>query len=268
MGIIWNNQQWQDESDAAFTANDRVRLGDGVFDTMLAIDGRLAHSALHFKRLIHDAKELAIDISMSLAELEKAATETLLKNDFTNGRYAINTIVTRGESERGLMPKTDAAPHIVMRASPAPTEFPPINAITARRSFRNEGSPLSQIKSCNYGDNILALIEAKAKDANEAIMLNNAGKIACTTSGNIFIIQNGTLYTPPLSDGVLDGITRQIMLQKFDVIECSIDIQDLLKANGIYITNSIRGCMPITTLNGRPLPEPSIKIEQDFHLEV
>jgi branched-chain amino acid aminotransferase len=269
MNTIWHNGHWVEDG-PVFTSTDRIRLGDGIFDTMLAIiddnGARLIHSDRHFTRLLHDAQLLEITPLPTIEELEDAATKLFNKNTAPHGRYAINTIVTRGEGPRGLMPPTDMSPTTVMRASPVPESFPAITAITARRAFRNEGSPLSQIKSLNYGDNILALIEARNKGANDAIMLNNAGKITCTTSGNIFVITGGTLYTPPLSDGVMNGITRKILIDKFDVLECSLDINDLRNAEGIYITNSIRGCVPLTTLNGQPVPTPTIKIEQDFHL--
>jgi branched-chain amino acid aminotransferase len=269
MNTIWHNGHWVEDG-AIFTSSDRVRFGDGIFDTMLAIIDdsgvRLIHADLHFNRLLHDAQLLEIHPLPTLETLTSTAAELLTKNNAPHGRHVINTIISRGEGPRGLMPPEKMSPTTIMRHSPAPETFPAITAITARRAFRNEGSPLSQVKSCNYGDNILALIEARNKGANDAIMLNNAGKITCTTSGNIFVINNGTLYTPPLSDGVMNGITRKIMLDTFKVIECSLDINDLRNADGIYITNSVRGIMPLTTLNGQPVPTPSITIEQDAHI--
>lgn len=271
MNIIYHNGAWVDDG-PLFSFSDRIRLGDGIFDTMLVIvdeknKARLVHCTQHFQRLLTDINLLEISPLPSLEDLEKAAQELCEKNKLSPGRYALNTVITRGPAQRGLMPPEDAKPTIAMRLSEVPKEFPPVTAITARRSYRNEGSPLSQIKSCNYGDNILVLIEARNKGANEAIMLNNSGNVTCTTSGNIFVILNNTLYTPPLSDGVFAGITREILIDKFSAVECSISMDDLRQAQGICMTNSIRGCVPITELNGYVVPEPTLKIEQDFHLE-
>ena len=270
MFIIRHNEQWVKEG-PVLESTDRLRLGDGIFDTMLCIieEGtppRLIHAKAHFERLLHDSQLLEITPVPSHEELEDIAIQLIKENALTAGRYAINTLITRGPAERGLMPPETMTPTLIMRVSQVPKTFPEINAITARRSFRNEGSPLSQVKSCNYGDNILALIEARNKGANESIMLNNKGKIACTTSGNIFVILNGTFYTPPLSDGVMNGITRKVFIKQFKAIECSLDIRDLQNAKGIYITNSIRGCIPLSTLNGKSLDAPSIDIKQDFYL--
>ena len=208
--IIYHNGQWA-EDQAIFNFNDRIRLGDGVFDTMLVVDGTPIHYDLHAKRLIHDAKTLGIIIDRL-----PDPNEIIQKNNAEKGHYAINTIITRGIGERGLMPPETPQPTIAMRITPVPDEFPPIHAIISETVRRNEGSPLSRIKSCNYGDNILALLEAKKQSANEAILLNNKGLVTCASAGNIFAEIDGKLYTPPLSDGCMDGVTRKIILKKMN----------------------------------------------------
>lgn len=275
MSIAYFNGNWIEENDTTtgFGFNDRLRLGDGVFDTMLCVideqnKAQTIHADKHFERLSKAAKLMQIPALPTTEELTALAHELIDKNALQAGRYALNTIFTRGPASRGLMPasETQTTPSLVMKLSPASSSFPEINAITARQSCRNEYSPLSQIKSTNYGDNILCLLEAKAKGANEALISNIKGDIVCASSGNIFVILDGKLHTPPLSDGVLDGVTRQIMIEKYPVIISSINMQDLQKAEGIYITNSIKGCMPISILNAEKLPPPLLTIEQDFHL--
>ena len=253
--IIYHNDQWIEDK-AIFTFNDRIRLGDGVFDTMLIIDGTPVHYDIHAKRLIHDAKTFGITVN-SLPDLN----EIIKKNNAEKGRFALNTIITRGVGERGLMPPEIPHPTIVMRIAPVPDEFPPINAIISETVRRNEGSPLSRIKSFNYGDNILALIEAREKNANEAILLNNKGFVTCASAGNIFAVINGKLITPPLSDGCMDGVTRKIILEKMGGLEQSFTAEDLQNAQGLYITNSIRGASPIISFNGKPISAPTIKVE-------
>lgn len=264
--MIYFNGELIDDA-PIFEFQDRLRLGDGVFDTILVIDGKPVHQHSHFSRLLKNAKTLKIHNLPNIEYLKNAAVKIIESNESLTGRFALNTLITRGAAERGLLPQQNATPNIAMRIATIPDEFPPIHAIISETVKRNEGSPLSQIKSCNYGDNILALLEAQDKDANEAIMLNNAGNVTCASAGNIFCCINDELITPPLSDGVMDGVTRKKIIEKFSAIERSITKDDLENAAGVYITNSIKGAMPVISLNGKTLPAPSIKIDKDAHLE-
>jgi len=265
MNIYFNGEITDDK--AIFEFQDRLRLGDGVFDTMLIINGMPLYIDDHIKRLIGNAKILHIENTPNAEHLKNAALQLIESNEAHTGHFALNTLITRGISERGLTPSQNAKPNIAMRITPVPKEFPSVHAIISKAIRRNEGSPLSQIKSCNYGDNILALVEARESDANEVILLNNAEKATCASAGNIFCCIDGELITPPLSDGVMDGVTRKIIIEKYNAIERSINEKELLNADGIYITNSIRGIMPVISLNGKTLPAPSIKIDKDFHIK-
>lgn len=269
MPYIWHNGEFKDEREGVFRADDRVRLGDGIFDTMLAIcEGglpRLCHANLHFERLLRSAQILDIAVPYEMEKFQDVAELLLERNLYRQGRYAINTVITRGPSERGLAAPETPQPQIVMRASTVPETFPPVESIISKTVRRNEGSPLSQIKSCNYGDNILARLEADKAGANEAILLNNAGRVACATVGNVFVMINGTLYTPPLSDGAMAGIVRGLLLQHHGAQEKSLSADDLQNAQGVYIGNSIRGLVPVKTLDERDLTICDTNIPQDFH---
>lgn len=264
MSIIWLNGRFMQEA-PIFLPGDRIRLGDGVFDTMLAVNGVAVHANEHFKRLLSHASVLKIKTGWSVSDL-KAATEGLLEqNNFRAGKFVINTVITRGPAERGLKLPENPAIQCVMSVSPAPAAFPPVHAVIANVR-RNEGSALSRIKSCNYGDNILALAEAEEKSGNEAIMLNNRGDVACAAASNIFIIRHGKLLTPPLEDGALDGITRRNIIKKHGGTETSLSPADLAVSEGIYLTSSVRGVVAVETLDGKKLPRPSLEIDKEFHL--
>lgn len=247
-GKLWHNGAWKNEDEAVFTAADRIRLGDGVFDTMLAVDGRLIHPVRHVTRLRENAAVLDMVFDLDFED----AASTLTENHA--GRLAINTVISRGPAVRGLMPPEEPDIQIVMKASPVPSDFLPARAVIAQRVRRNEGSPLSRIKSCNYGDGILALREARAAGADEAILLNNAGNVACASSSNIFAVLNGEIYTPPLQDGVLNGIARQVFMEKYPVRELSLKPEDLLAAESLILTNSIRGAQAVGELDGKAFP--------------
>ena len=275
--IIWHNGIYKDKEETIFTAYDRIRLGDGVFDTMLVIADKkhkkttthLAHIDLHFSRLLHNATIMGIPANKlpAYTELNIAAKNLINENNLASGHYALSTTISHGSGAQGINPPENPQPQIVMRISAIHDKSPPIHAIIAKTVKRNEGSPLSRIKSCNYGDNILALKEAKEKGANEAILLNNKENVACSTTGNIFAVFDGTITTPPIEDGVLNGIARRLLIKKYDVKKQSFTQENLLNAQCIYITNSLRGALPVISLEGADLPSPSLMIDKNFHLK-
>ncbi len=273
MNILYHNGKFIDEA-PVFSPRSRIRLGDGVFDTMLALvttEGTavLICADLHFSRLLQDAALMGIDTTdlFDKMQAEEIALELFAKNSIQPGRYALNTIITRGDGLRGLAVPEHQHPTLSMMISPVPDDFPPVRAVISKTVRRNEGSPLSQIKSCNYGDNILALQEAESKGANEVILLNNSGLVTCASAGNIFAVLDGQLTTPPLSDGAMNGITRALVIEKYGAQERSITAKDLRRAYGIYLTNSIRGVLPVVSLDGKFSHIPFLKIPQYFHLD-
>lgn len=266
MSVIWHNGHWRGQDEPVLGASDRIRLGDGVFDTLLCVDGRSLHADRHYARLLAGADMLGIDFAMDFPKFAAAVEGMIAKNEATSGHYALNTVISRGQGARGLAIPPEISPEIILRLSAVPEDFPPINACIARSVRRNEGSPLSRIKSCNYGDNILAMREAVMRGCTDAVMLNNAGQVACTTMGNIFIVKGGKIYTPPTSAGVLNGVARQILMQLYDVTEANITEADLLGADEIFLTNSIRGIQFFKTLEGRVYSENALGLDKTFHV--
>lgn len=237
--IVFYNGSFCETADCRVPVNDRgLTLGDGVFDTMLAVDGKPVWAQEHEERLIRHAEVLKLRFDIDLSATISAL---LHKNNFTQGRYAIRTTLTRGTGQRGLAPPDNPQPTVIMTASPAPEPARTVRAVIAQTVRRNEHSPLSRIKSLNYGDNLLALMEAKDKGADDAIMLNTAGHVCCATTSNIFIREQGRYLTPPLADGVLDGITRARFIADNNAVEESFDVNRLRAAETIILTNSVAG---------------------------
>jgi len=168
--MIFFNDAFQHTDNCFVSPSDRgLTLGDGVFDTMLVVDGTPLYPEEHFKRLVQNAGILKIRFTLDFL----ATAKNLLKvNQFTTGRYAIRTTITRGSGMRGLAPPETATTTIIMQASPVPQNDDPVTMIIAETVRRNSFSPLSRIKSLNYGDNLIALMEAKDKGADDAILLN------------------------------------------------------------------------------------------------
>ncbi|MCK5658959.1 MAG: aminotransferase class IV [Alphaproteobacteria bacterium] len=255
MIVYLNNVFIKDKAACISPADRGFTLGDGVFDTLLVLDGQLRHAEAHFARLLKHASVLQIKTNETPESLESSALRLLKKNKFVMGRYALRTTITRGAGIRGLLPPDESVPTLLMRVSSAvsPDSLPPVYAVISQTTRRNEFSPLSRIKSLQYGDNLLALLEAKDKDANEALILNTAGHISCSTTGNIFILEKGRLLTPPLSDGALNGITRSIVMQHAAVEERSLTPEHLAEAEGIYLTNSLSGIRAVEKLKEKTI---------------
>jgi len=233
---------------------------------MLCVNGIPIFPQEHFDRLINHAKIMGITPTLTFENFKNAAQKILQQNNHTTGHIVLNTLITRGETKHGLKTPPDQSPNIIMRTSPITPNNTPITAIIAKSTCRNERSPLSQIKSINYGDNILATQEAETANADDAIMLNTQGNAACFTIGNLVILKNNQLITPPLTDGAMDGIIRQKWINKSNILERSITTQDIETADAIFRTNAIRGITPITAINGKTLPPPPITIDKDIHL--
>jgi branched-chain amino acid aminotransferase len=253
--IVLLNKDFRDEKAAHVSTADRgLTLGDGVFDTLLCVDGKPQNAQQHFLRLLGHAGVLRLHTPHTPQSLEQTALTLLKKNRFTRGRFALRTTITRGPGERGVAPPENPLPTLLMRAGPVPDSVPSVHAVFAAGTRRNEFSPLSLIKSLNYGDSVLAMLEAQEKSANEALILNVEGHVACATASNVFILEEGRVLTPPLSDGVLDGITRALLMAAIPVKEHSLTPERLLSADGIYLTNSIWGIRPVEKLNGADMP--------------
>ena len=252
--LAWLNGSFQPLSDTHIPVTDRgFLLADGIFDTMAAAGGHLIHPQEHLKRLYENASVMALEIPYAPEILLQAAVRLVDENGLQSGHVSIRTTVTRGTAPRGLKPPAPSGtiPTVLMTATAFdPGHFEkPARLILSRDVRRNEGSKLSRIKSLNYGDNILAVMEAQRAGVDDALMMNNKGHIACGTNCNVFIVKDGKWITPPLSDGVLSGITRSKILQEKEALEASFDEKALKSADQVFITNSIIGLRPVVQID-------------------
>lgn len=262
MMFILHNGEFIEEADPVLTARDRALRGDGVFDTMLIRNGQPVFADKHFARLVTHAKTFGIEIRHE--NFQNDAERIIAKNAVQNG--ILTTTVTGGNATRGLQTPNVRVPNIIIRAVTAPPmDDIKLTAIIAQTVRKNEGSPLSRIKSLNYGDHILAKQEAENASAIDAILLNNQEHATCFTIGNLFMIKNETLYTPPLSDGCMDGIIRAKIMNSTNVTERSITRNDIETADGLYLTNSLRGIVPVTELGGKTCTPPPFPIDPNLH---
>ena len=256
--ILWMNGALLPAEEARIDPRDRgFTLGDGLFETLVAENGHPVDLAQHLERMAHGATVLELPLPVEATEIATAISQVLEVNGFLSGRAALRVTVSRGVGSRGLLMPLDPTPNVVITAG----AFPPIPAHLDAATVpirRNEGSPLSRIKSLNYLDNVLAQQQAQAAGAQEALMLNNRDRVAGFARGNLFALIGERWVTPPLADGVLDGITRARILKNgkkagLDVAESTLERADFTSVSALFISNSLLGCVPIARLDGQEM---------------
>ena len=227
-----------------------LALGDGLFETIRARDGRPLRLAAHCARLRAGADVLDLPVPVSDEALGDALEETLKANAVTDG--VLRLTLTRGPGPRGLLPPPRPRPTLLITAAAGASSPSPIRAVIATTTRRNEHSPLSRCKCINYLDNILARLEAAKRGAEDALLLNTAGRLAGTTIANLFLVIDGAVVTPPVADGALPGVIRAEVVTAAGAEERSLKPEDLAGASEAFVTNCL-GIRPVVSVDGAPI---------------
>ena len=236
-----------DEQDAKISVFDHGLLyGDGVFEGIRFYRGRVFKLEEHIDRLFDSAKAIHLDIGKSKQEIINSVIETIRANELQDGY--VRLLVTRGVGCLGLSPYSCETPSVIVIASTIalyPEEYyeKGLKLVTCstRRPSHDTLSPA--VKSLNYLSNVMAKIEALAANAQEGVMLNVAGYVAECTGDNIFIAKDGKIYTPPVSAGGLNGITRKVVIDLaqqcgYELIEMEMSRYDLYTADELFLTGT------------------------------
>ena len=234
---LWINDGVRDAAIARIDPSDRgFLLGDGLFETLVVRGGVPEYMAEHLARLRRGCEVLRMPYPS--VDLERALAETLAANAMTEAVARITWSRGAGGA-RGVVPPENPAPTLLITVAALPEPLPPARCIIATVTRRNEHSPLSRIKSLNYLDSILARQEACERDADDALLLNGAGHVAEATAANLFIVREGKILTPPVADGALAGVMRDIVMAATGAVEQSLTVQDVQKADEVFLTNSL-----------------------------
>lgn len=239
--------------------------GDGVFEGLRLYNHRVFKLRTHLRRLFDSAKAIRLEIPYTLDELIDATHAAVAANERINGY--VRLCVTRGVGPLGISPFICQNPTtfiIVDGIQLYPREMYErgLSIVTAS-TVRNHPAALSpRIKSMNYLNNVLAKIEAIDAGALEAVMLNHAGYVAECTGDNLFIVRERggtkTLVTSPLHAGILEGITRNVVMRLahdagVPVIEADLTKFDLYTADEMLLTGSAAEVVPVTQIDGRTI---------------
>ncbi len=263
---VWINGSFVSAADARISVFDHGLLyGDGVFEGIRSYNGRVFERQAHLKRLYTSAKAVRLTSPYSLDELDRALDATLEANGkFQPDQDAyIRLVVTRGVGLLGISPKRTWKPCVFIIASSLamypPEMYEKGMAVIVSSVTRNHPNSISpRIKSLNYLNNILAKVEALEAGVNEAIMLNGQGYVAEATGDNIFLVRNGQLQTPDTAAGILEGVTRAAVIRLarqagIEVVEKTIDRQDLYGADECFLTGTGAQVIPVNEIDKRPV---------------
>jgi len=276
---IWIDGKFYDKENAKISVYDHGLLyGDGVFEGIRVYRGKIFECEAHLRRLFDSARAIRLTPPKSAEQIKAAMEETVAVNNFSD--CYIRLVITRGPGYLGLNPNKCPKPSIIIIADTIEL-YPPemyqngmsIITSTVVRMHPNSLSP--RIKSLNYLNNILAKIEAADAGVPEALLLNQEGKVAECTADNIFIARSGEVQTPTTADGILEGVTRQVMIQlctklSIPCLEKSLLRHDLYIADECFLTGTGAEVVPVTRIDGRPIgtamPGPiTRKLMDAFH---
>ena len=249
-------------ADAKVSVFDRGLLyGDSVFETLATRGGRPFMLTEHVRRLRRSAELVYIDLPLSddqlCCELEEAAFAS------SNAESYLRLTVTRGVGELGLDPSHSEGPCRILIVTPlqrpaAEAYENGVGAIIYRTQRTAEATEATGAKVGNYLVAVLAMRQAKAVGANEALIVNGDGRVVEGSTSNLFYRVGNVLRTPPISAGILPGITRELVLEAAQALSLTVQLQcptsaELMQSEEVFITSSIRELLAVITVDGVPI---------------
>lgn len=259
---VYINGKLYDKPDAKVSVYDHGFLyGDGVFEGIRVYHGQVFRLREHVERLYESARHIKLEIPMSREQMAEAVQSTVQANRKQDGY--IRLVVSRGAGYLGLDPRKTTDPQVIIIVDDI-SMYPPelyengmdIVTVSTIRNHPNALNP--RIKSLNYLNNILAKIEAVQAGVFEALMLNHKGEVAECSGDNIFIVKRGLLKTPSLDAGILEGVTRNAVIElaraaNVPVQETALTRHDVYAADECFLTGTAAEVIAVVKVDGRPI---------------
>ncbi len=261
---IYLDGKFVPEADAKVSVFDHGLLyGDGIFEGIRFYNGRVFKLEEHLERLWDSARSICLEIPIDRSEMTEALLETIRRNGLREGY--IRLVVTRGVGNLGLNPVQCKHPSVFIIATtialyPKEVYESGLTVVTCATRRTGAAALNPAVKSLNYLNNVMARIEANLANADEALMLNEAGNVAECTADNVFIIKRGRIFTPPIAAGALRGITRSVVFDiaaelGLEITETDITRHDVFVADECFLTGTAAELIPVIKVDGRPIGE-------------
>jgi branched-chain amino acid aminotransferase len=275
---IWMDGVLVPANEAKLSVFDHGLLyGDGIFEGIRVYGGRIWKEAEHIRRFFESAQAIRLEIPMTPEGVSQAMNEALEANNVVDGY--IRLLCTRGVGLLGISVTKAACPSIIVIADcislyPQERYETGLRCITSSYVRNHPNSLSPRVKSLNYLNNVMAKLEAYDAGADEAIMLNFEGRVSEATGDNLFIVRDGQLYTPPTSEGILDGVTRGVVIELagqrgYLVEEKQLLRHDVYTADECFLTGTAAEIIAVVMLDKRPIGDGqpgkiTRQLQQDF----
>lgn len=249
--MIWCDGRLIPADELRISPFDRgLTVGLGLFETLLAIDGRPVFLDRHLARHADGCQRLGWP-ELTAETIRPATRDLLTANGLEKGRARVRIFRTAGEGLReDLAAGADA--RLVMTAGRVSSGSAPVS-LTLSPWIRNERSALAGLKAASYAENILALSAARKAGFDEPLFLNSRGEICEAATANLFIVKGERIFTPPLASGCLPGVTRAWLLETAgaQAEERVLSPADMEAADEWFLTSAVRGVIPIDRWEGK-----------------
>ncbi len=259
----WMNGRVVPLAEARISVFDHGLLyGDGIFEGIRFYHGKPFRFARHHARLCASAAALRLALPYNVGAIDRAVRETI--SAFGQGDGYLRLVVTRGEGRLGIDSSSCTHPNLFIIADTLQMVSELVRrdgarvVIASTRRLPADGLD-PRVKSLNYLNHVLARMEANNAGADEAILLNATGHVTEGSADNVFIARNGALLTPPVSDGALEGVTREVILELAAELGLKAEIAsltpyDLYTAEECFLTGTAAELIPVSEIDARPLP--------------
>ncbi|MGV9452628.1 aminotransferase class IV [Streptomyces sp. NPDC003635] len=246
---IWLDGGLQDIESARVSVFDHgLTVGDGIFETVKATDGKPFALTRHLNRLTRSARGLGLP-DPDHDEVRRACTAVLEANPMPLGRLRITYTGGHGPlgSDRG-----EHGPTLVVALGET-TRRPDTTAVITVPWTRNERGALTGLKTTSYAENVVALARAHQHGGSEALFANTVGRLCEGTGSNVFVVLDGEIHTPPLASGCLAGITRELVVEWTGARETDLPLDVLERADEIFLTSTLRDVQAVHRVDQREL---------------
>jgi branched-chain amino acid aminotransferase len=234
-------------------------FGDSIYETLRTYDQKPFLFSRHYERLRRSARAVFMDIPQTREQMYEEVLRTV-KAAGSAGEHRVRVTITRGAGDISPDPGSCESPSIIIFATPLPSlpETVYRNGVEVIVSSLYRSRQLGDAKTGNLLRSVLALREAKAAGAFEAITLTSEGKISDGITSNIYLVQDSTVLTPSAESGILEGITRAVVLDLarrsgLKVVESLLEVSEIDRSNELFLTSSTRGVVPIVRVSGKPV---------------